>query len=335
MDGGNRLWLHARMFLSRDDTTYAAFQSLYETGCAPQKARDWWVDEDISTLLSRYEVVPLDATNDPDFQLSPDSDKICKLETDLAQPGDYNEEGEEVTGEVPMRYVASAGIRQLGVGIHAEGCAVLPTSYSGQACVKIDPVGEHLILEMIEAAPMLASNFPWPMTAEEARKTIASFEQRPGEDNDDDDDEREMEEEELFYNEKTDRLTYYFMSAFCSFRESRVLRMRIDMNNISSLILMGEPCSVKPGDEVEVLLHKRWRTGRVTTTPKIGSLIEVEYTAYKNGEPYTECTTTLPQYVRAADTNRMGVLVVETISPVESFASRAVCKIEEKENGFC
>ena len=325
-EGGNRLWLHARMMLHRDDATYATFQQMYQASCHPDAARDWWVTESVPDLLARYEVVPVEVDTDPGFNLESGSSTLTPLRTDLRQPGDEDEEGNELPHEVPSKHAAHLTVRQLGFALHKEGCAPLPTSYPGQCLVKVDPINDYLVYDIAEATPILEAFYEWPIDKDEARQCIKDFERRPSAGGEaEDEDEAELEEEDLFLENGQDRMNYFFMNSFNFFRESRIMRTRLDLNHVCSLIFLAEPFSYGPGDAVQFLHKGKWLKGAVTATAMPGTILEVAYNVEEaDGSVRKETTTTMPQYLRPVDKSRLGILVIDLLEPAESFATRSV-----------
>eukprot|EP01063_Lacrimia_lanifica_P003542 TRINITY_DN1189_c0_g1_i1.p1 TRINITY_DN1189_c0_g1~~TRINITY_DN1189_c0_g1_i1.p1 ORF type:complete len:714 (+),score=296.39 TRINITY_DN1189_c0_g1_i1:72-2213(+) len=284
MDGGNKLWLRVRMALHEDDPAYQAFQNMYDVACDPAKARKWWLEPMVEELLQSMEHIPLVESN-PDVSPSAmleDEDSALQnsptgpaggFMTDKVHPTDVEDGGDGAAAPPPlMKCVASRTLRRLAFGIPNQDSYAITTTYPGQFVCKIDPEGEYLVYEVFEATPFLEAHFDWPVPKEDAVETAQNFDTAPG------NDPEPMDAATIFFHEETDRLAFFFMGAFGHFRESRVMRTRVDLHGITKLSLLQEKVDYLPGDRVLFLEppSKVWKRGTVVAVDGVFLSITTE-----------------------------------------------------------
>ena len=299
MEGANQLWLRARMVL--EPVSFNAFQNMYSVANSPPLAKAWYLRLDIEKVIKVCEVMAIDS--EAMLKATPvDASK------DFPEPTEYEDPNE--INMVEIKVAGSETLRCLSFGVNSESYPTsIRTTYPGQLVAKVDSENTSLLIELFEATPFLEPFFEWPISDERATKITQTFHTNPGE-------VPETIEPESPDVAK-DKIRFFFMDAFSHFRETRVLRLRLALHNISSIALLKEPVTYSVGEKIEYLSEGIWRDGTIL---KSGPFMSVHPAEAENAE---ESRLLLHQHVRPKRT-LTGVLVLTSTEPAESFCARCV-----------
>eukprot|EP01065_Artemidia_motanka_P026614 TRINITY_DN3175_c0_g1_i1.p1 TRINITY_DN3175_c0_g1~~TRINITY_DN3175_c0_g1_i1.p1 ORF type:complete len:624 (+),score=109.53 TRINITY_DN3175_c0_g1_i1:136-2007(+) len=273
MTGLERFWSALKTELGSDPSLYEAYRQLLRVSADPGFAQRWWGARGGVDLQAALDAAPYDV-------LQVDTDEVQATRMELPRhPGDQwcDDEPEELPEDRSRQYVAVLPSNQIGsltlCSAGGETVGAMRCLYPSQLRVSVEPQRFQLMYDFIEARPSARAGWsvPEPSVCDELRAQLSEF---------------DAIDKACGPDGCEDRI--FALQTLKEFRNARVLRMRIPLDDVCGVRLIVSPCMYTVGNPVELVDDEGESQGGVVHEINADRTYTV---CTEDGELHSNCTS--------------------------------------------